>query len=139
MGTFIIAEAGKIRLRGKYLSGQYILIKGSIMNDGVYKIESIEGNEYSITGLEIEEFEGVVFGLGIPKDIENLYNDLLELEKTSKGAGLYESESFNDYSYTLAKNADGQARTTFDTIKPNLAPYKKIYETSLIKAVDIDA
>lgn len=136
-GTFIIAEEGKIKLKGKYFKGQYILVKGSIMNDGVYIISEVLGNEYNVPGLSIEEFEGYVFGLAVPKDIINAYKKLLELEETRKGLGIYESEKFNDYTYTMAKGQDGQVKTAFDTIKPSLAPYRRIYETSLIKAVDI--
>lgn len=124
---------GKITVRGKYLEGQYILVKGSILSDGVYRVETVEEEEITIHGAENEEFNGCVYGLAIPKVILELNKELEEIKKDYKPS-LYKTESFANYSYTLADNGEGGNLTPISAISSRLNEYRCVYETSLSKS-----
>lgn len=100
-----------------FLENQYVLIKGSILNDGIYKIP--------LTGLKNEQFKGVIIGLAIP-------NEVIELETKIKAyvdknpASVYISESFGGYSYSKATDKNGQIASWQDVFKKELNIYRKI-------------
>lgn len=122
-----------IQVRGKYLQGQYIKLEGSILNDGIYKVESVVDNTITILGAINEEFEGVIYGLAIPKEILGL-SKKFEEQKEKIVSSIYDSESFGEYSYTLAKNSNGELYTAIDTIRNDLKKYRKMRDTSRGKA-----
>lgn len=82
------------------LSGQYIRIVGSILNDGVYLY-----NPEGIEGLVDETFHGAVWSLAIPKEVVALDAEIDAWQSKYGGvdsASLspFSSESFGGYSYT---------------------------------------
>lgn len=122
-----------ITVRGKYLQGQYIKLEGSILNNGIYKVESLVDNTITVIGAINEEFEGIIYGLAIPKDIIEL-SKKFEEQKAKIVNSVYDSESFGEYSYTLAKNSNGEVYTAIDTVKKDLKKYRKMKDTSRDKA-----
>ena len=122
-----------IQVRGKYLQGQYIKLEGSILNNGIYKVESIADNTITIVGAINEEFEGVIYGLAIPKDILGL-SKKFEEQKEKIVSSIYDSESFGEYSYTLAKNSKGEIYTAIDTVKNDLKKYRQMKDISRDRA-----
>lgn len=99
------------------LSGQYVRIIGSVLNDGVYL--------YPLTSLTDETFTGTVQLLAIPKAFFALVLDIqIWCEKNQPT--VFTSESFGGYTYSKAVNTSGVAAGWQDVFKEQLAPYRKM-------------
>lgn len=131
-GTFKI-EDNSIKIKGNYLQGQYIKLEGSFFNDGIYRVESLVDKTITLIGANNEEFKGVIYSLAIPKDLISIAKKLEELKEKNTN-GIYESESFGEYSYTLAKNSKGEIYSNIDSFKNELKKYRKMKDTSLTRA-----
>lgn len=125
-GNFIISE-NKIKIVGNFLQGQYIKIQGSVLNDGVYRINSITNKEIEVIGAENEEFEGIIYSLAIPKQLIELENEIKAYKDKNKPSSII-SESFGGYSYTLAPSKDGTKASWKDIFKTELSPYRKMVD-----------
>ena len=123
-GTFTITD-NKIIVSQKYLQGQYIYLTGSIMNDNIYRIESINNNEITIVGANNEVFEGVIYSLAIPPTIIELEGKIKEWNLGHKPTNL-QSETFGNYSYTMA-TVNGKLASWKDVFQEELKPYRKLY------------
>lgn len=99
------------------LSGQYVRIIGSVLNDGVY--------QYPLTGLTDETFTGAVRLLAIPKTVLALVDEIETWAEKNQPTA-FTSESFGGYSYSKATNADGVAASWQDVFRARLAPYRKM-------------
>lgn len=99
------------------LSGQYVRIIGSVLNDGVY--------QYPMTGLTDETFTGTVRLLAIPKTVLALVQEIETWSEKNQPTA-FTSESFGGYSYSKATNADGVAASWQDVFRSRLAPYRKM-------------
>ena len=91
--------------------GQYYRIIGSIFNDGIYK----KGAEPE-HALKDETFDGAVWLLAIPKEIEELAAKIQAWEEkygTLDSAALspFNSESFGGYSYSKSGSASSGGST----------------------------
>lgn len=114
-------------LKGKYVTGQYVRIIGSMTNDGVYKIICNEDELPGITlegCLNDEEFTGYICSLSVPKAFIGLCDDIQTYNDENK-AGVMVSESFGGYSYTKA-TVNGQLATWKDAFSANLKPYRRM-------------
>ena len=104
-GTFTISENS---ITGVDIqAGQYYRIIGSIFNDGIYKY-----GEEPTGALKDETFDGAVWLLAIPKEIEELAAKITAWEAkygTIDSAALspFNSESFGGYSYSKSGNSAG--------------------------------
>jgi hypothetical protein len=116
-GTFTIEDGG-IALPF-LVEGQYYRVLGSLFNDGLHQY-----GENDLTG---ETFEGSIWALAVPHAVVTLADEMAEWE-TKNAAGIYQSESFGGYSYSLATGANGGAVTVFDRYVDKLSPYKKMRE-----------
>lgn len=188
-GRFSIVD-GAMKLKRSYKVGQYLRIKGSVLNDGVYRVEKIDGttvsflqtdedyplwveplaaeNAYKIgdtvthnktryisrinanvyepgtdprwweevpgieleTSLNNEDFEGVVYGLAVPASFLQIVKQIKQFQDKqaeSSNSGLIKSESFQNYSYTLADNGRGGVAGWKNLFSDDLKPYKKIF------------
>ena len=92
-GTFEIKD-GTLSLP-EVSDGQYFRIVGSVFNDGVHKNPA--GN------LTDEAFTGVVWPLAVPKAVIDIATEIEAWQEKNGTAasGLYQSESFGGYSYSL--------------------------------------
>lgn len=108
--------------------GQYFRIVGSTLNDGVY--------EYPVTTLKDESFNGVIWGMSLPKAFIALLNDI-EAWKTkyasadSAAMSPFNSESFGGYSYSKSNGGTGdtskdKSGTWQGVFGARLAPYRKM-------------
>lgn len=97
--------------------GQYFLIEGSVLNDGVFV--------YPPTDLNDEEFYGTITGLAIPKAFLAVVDEIEAFEQKNS-AGPYQSESFGGYSYTKATNAAGNVAGWQDVYRSRLNAWRKI-------------
>ena len=101
-GTFTISGGN---ITGVQIAdGQYYRIIGSIFNDGIYKY-----GDTTVT-LKDEVFDGAVWLLAIPKEIELLAAKIADWEAkygTVDSAALspFNSESFGGYSYSKSGSA----------------------------------
>lgn len=100
------------------LHNQYFLIKGSVLNDGLYC--------YPDEQLHDETFEGNISLLAIPKDFIELSNEINEFVTKHGDNSPYVSESFGGYSYSKPTNEYGVSVSWKDVFKSQLLRYKKI-------------
>lgn len=120
-GTWAI-EGGKIALPFVQ-TNQYILIQGSIFNDGVYKYTDD-------LVLENETFDGVISGLAVPKSFLALADEIMEWQNKNKDiiTSPYSSETFDGYSYSMASgnSAENGSKSWYKAFSDRLAMYRKV-------------
>lgn len=98
------------------LEGQYFLIEGSVLNDGVWN---------DVAQLQDEEFDGVITPLKIPRDFLSLVAEIEEYQAKEKNSP-YISESFGGYSYTKATNSKGKPQNWADAFGTRLNAWRKL-------------
>jgi len=128
-GEFKI-ENGQIELSEGFLVGQHIAITGSLLNDGVYLLED---DLYTLIGAKNEEFEGVVYGLRVPKDFLQL---AAEIEKyvADNPASNIQSMSFGSYSQSFATNGQNGAVASWQAV---FADRLKGFRRHMFKEIDL--
>ena len=124
VGNFTIENDKIIGLKGKYIKGQYLLIEGSTLNDGVIKVENIVGDGMYLEKPFNEEFKGTIYSLAIPQALINLVDEINTWKADNKKTDII-SESFEGYSYSRA-NSNGQVATWKDVFKEELRGYRKV-------------
>lgn len=122
-------------------NNQYYMIKGSLYNDGIWKYQDYDENDIIDESkpnpspeeqLEDENFFGEILLLRIPKDVLKIVNEIIEWENKNKDSinGIYQSESFGGYSYSLKNGTskDGNATNISwkDYFGDKLKCYRKI-------------
>lgn len=115
-GLFTI-ENGNISL-SDVQDGQYILIEGSVFNDGVWK--------YGAGGLKDEAFRGRICPLAVPSEVVSIAEEISAFCATQGATGPYQSESFGGYSYTRLMNSEGNVASWKDVYKSRLSIWKKV-------------
>lgn len=134
VGNFTIENNKIIGLKGKYIKGQYLLIEGSILNDGVIKVENIVGDGMYLEKPFNEEFKGTIYSLAIPQAVISLVDEINLWKADNKKTDII-SESFEGYSYSRA-NSNGQIATWKDVFKEELKGYRKVTDVKrLVKEV----
>lgn len=113
-GEYVVKD-GTISL--PLLDGQYFLIEGSILNDGVY--------QYPAENLKDETFTGTITYLALPSGFVELVNEITEYNKKVP-ASAYVSESFGGYSYTRNTDKEGNLQGWQSAYKKRLDVYRKI-------------
>lgn len=122
-GTFVIKD-GFIHCDNETIhlqQNQFYRIKGSIFNDGLHKYTDISDE------LVDETFEGSIYALAIPSAVIRLSHEI-EAWQDKNGAELdkpFESESFGGYSYTRAKDSNGNTVTWQNVFRTRLNPWRK--------------
>ena len=101
-GSYSI-NTNTITVKGKYIIGQYVRIESSTLNDGIYKVAFVDGQNITLESLTMqeEEFEGVISSLAIPSGLIELKAKIEVYESENKPSAIV-SESFGNYSYSLA-------------------------------------
>ncbi len=96
--------------------GQYFRIVGSVFNDGVW--------QYPTSELVDETFDGAIWAMAVPPDVEALVSEIGAWEEKYRDAvhSPYASESFGGYAYTKADGCDSW-RTAF---RSRLARWRKL-------------
>lgn len=118
-------ESGEFTISGGVLSGaeflldgQYYLIEGSALNDGLHL--------HPAGDLVDEAFSGEVWGLSVPRAFVKLVEEIEGWQEKHPVSG-YTSESFGGYSYSLPTNsATGQAAQWQDVFRARLNPYRRL-------------
>lgn len=111
-------EDGKIDLSSFVKNGQYFLIEGSDLNDGVHLYDE---------GLSLldEKFNGRITALKLPRDFIETVKRMEEDVKSGKYYSPYASESFGGYSYSRAQGSNGPANV-FEVYKSDLSVWRKL-------------
>lgn len=105
-------ENSKIEL----YDGQYYMLKGSIYNDGIWKYKENDQNVLDLDKsdetdeLKDEIFYGDIVSLRIPLDVLKIVDEINAWEKNNENVinGVYQSESFGGYSYTLKNSSNSK-------------------------------
>lgn len=103
-GTFTIINNTINNMTGNYIVGAYIMISGSFLNDGVYKITDYANDIITVDEVLTDEaFCGDVVKLKVPKDFVELSTEIIAYVDANQGAiaSTVKSESIPNYSYTL--------------------------------------
>lgn len=118
-GTFEVRDGG---IELPFLAnGQYFKVFGSVFNDGLWQYPAAEMTE--------ETFCGTVWALAIPKGVISLVEEIeaWEAKYGAAAAGVFQSESKADYSYTKATdNTTGGAVTWKTAFRSQLNQWRKI-------------
>ena len=131
-GTFEIA-GGTVSLPF-LIEGQRFLIKGSVLNDGLYTYHSAgikNDDDSAVVGLHDETFAGTICALAVPPAVIALSAEIKAwVDKFGeKASSPYASEEvIGVYSYTKASGGSGAggAVTWKDAFKDQLKPYRKV-------------
>lgn len=127
----IIADGIQGSFSKTYVVGQYIYVKDSLLNDGVYRITDISSIKLTLEATLSAENTGqaiTVFGLTPPRDFLELVNEISNY--TSKDG--VASEKIDDFSVTF--KGDGSWQSAFMN---KLNTYKSIYN-DLEALIDAD-
>ena len=123
-GRFAVEGSALSLPDGWLLEGQYFLVSGSILNDGLHQWPA---------ELKDEEFFGEVKALAVPQAVIDLAARIEEWQtKYGKAAeSPYQSESFGGYSYTKASGngsqSGSQGRLTWrDAFRSELNRWRKL-------------
>ena len=117
----VVIENNKITFNTnqKYIAGQYIYIYGSILNDGVYKILSVDASGITVDNLEDEEAILTIYGLSIPKTVVAIADEIA-LNGQMTGVN---SESLGDYSVNY-----GEGNSSWQNVyKDQLNQYRRVF------------
>lgn len=124
-GTFTLVS-GTAPLT-EILNGQYFRIVNSALNDGVW----CNTNE-DLKQLRSEIFNGEIWLMAVPRDFEELCNDIAEWRKKNEAVesvnmSPFTSESFGGYSYSKSGTSSGNGATTWKTqFAKRLNTYRRI-------------
>ena len=102
-------------------TNQYFRIVGSAFNDGVWK--------YPATDMTNESFTGEVWAMNVPPAFVAVCNEIAAWDEkygTPDAMSPYQSESFNNYSYTRATSKDGNSASWADVYAGKLARWRKL-------------
>lgn len=104
-----------------YAVGQYVYVKCSILNDGVYQITAKTPTKLTLSEtLLAEDTDGMfVYGLAIPRDLLKLIAEIQTYGEKEEGLS---SESIDDYSVSFKDGSGWQA-----TFRSKLAGYRNVY------------
>lgn len=117
-GRYTISD-NAIAVRGDYKAGQYVRIMDSLLNDGVYKIASVEAGEITLDAtLTDEEFCGYIVGLAIPNEFITLAAKVEAF--TNRGIA---SESIPNYSVSF------NAKNGVEAYRSDLQAYMKPFQS----------
>lgn len=109
-----------------FVVGQYVYLNQSKLNDGVYKIIEITGNDLTFDpadDVQVEPAgEAILYGLAIPKAVLAL-KDEITTYNTANPNNL-QSETLGDYSATYAAGKNASWTAAFAS---RLAPYRRVY------------
>lgn len=132
-GTFTL-DSGKIAVCGKYLVGQYIAITGSVLNNGVYRVEDFTDGVITIKESDAndklwgETFEGTIYSLRVPQDFLQLVDKITKFTESELGqASNVTSASFGIQSFSFGTNSAGVRAGWADTFRQELSKYRRMF------------
>lgn len=131
-GDFTISD-GKISVCNKYVVGQYIAIVGSVLNDGIYRVEAFEDGIITIKESDAndkiwgETFTGTIYSLRVPQDFIQLVDKIKAFTESTAGqSSNITSVSFGIQSQSFGTDSNG-VRAGWQTVFRNeLHKYRRM-------------
>lgn len=116
------AVSGRIAIEGgvvdlPLLPGQYFLVEGSVLNDGLHQAGE---------ALDDETFTGTVTPLAVPAAFRELADRIKDFVDKQGSPSPFQSESFAGYSYTRATGRNGGQVTWKDAFLDEIRQWRKI-------------
>ena len=127
-GSIISGSTISGSFRETYLTGQFIRLQHTILNDGVYKVVSLVGNVLTVEETLIDETPVetyLIWGLAPPKDFLNLVNEINTYETSQTQVGIV-SESQGSRSVSFG-SSNGDNSNWESVFKRRLNRYRKVY------------
>lgn len=128
-GSFSIVDGILTGYTNNYKVGQYIVIKGSILNDDLYLVNA----EMKLENAVDEKFTGIIYGLVVPRQLILLaeqvkkYEEANPIEKSN-----IVSQSWGGWSESKGRGANGAVVTWQELFSKQLAPYKQMFAEVII-------
>ena len=123
-GTFTITS-GTAPL-DSLLEGQYFAIFDSVLNNGVW-----QNTAEDLVNLRNETFTGQIWSMSVPRDFEQLCEDIAELnaqiEEISALWRGFDSESWNGYTYKLGTSVPYALLHKQQRIISRLNTYRRLF------------
>ncbi len=110
----------------KYIAGQYLWIKESFANDGVYKITEATANKLTLDATLVPENTGeafCIYGCSPPAGFLALVTDIENFISNNGAKDGITSEHIDDYSVSF-----GSGGGWADAFKTRLGQYRRIYD-----------
>lgn len=128
-GSFAIINGRLTGTKNKYITQQYIIIKGSILNDGLYQVTP----SLTVANSLDEEFDGVIYGLAIPMLVIQISKEVRIYEESNpiQKSNII-STSWGGWSESKATGANGGNITWQELFDKKLMPYKKMFTEVII-------
>ena len=121
-GNFVI-DNNIISLSNDYIIDQYILITGSVLNNGIYKIKD---NLYTLENSKDEGFTGTIYGLAIPKDFIKLSETIEKYIQDNPQSNKIR-EKIGSYDVSMASNEKGTI-TWQQVFARDLNPFRRMFK-----------
>ena len=129
--TSVVADGLEGNFTERYVVGQYVMLMGTIMSDGIYQLTGVSPTKLTVGEPLTAESDDLiaVVGLSIPKEIIAL-NAKIEAYKGSEGLA---SESIDDYSVSFKDGSGWQVayakelqayRVMYSDLTPFLGKYR---------------
>lgn len=126
-GTNIAADGVTVDDVSAFTVNQYILVNGSRINDGVYKIKAIVNADKKLMadGLQVESGEFNVYGLAIPKAVLDLATEIeAYIAKNPDGIA---AETLGDYSVTYGGGRGSNDFSWKSVYRSRLAAFRQVF------------
>lgn len=112
-----------------FVVGQYVLIKNTLLNDGVYKITAIASNKLTLDATltaENTDRHIRVFGLAIPTALVSLATEIETYVTANPNNSNVASERLGDYGISY-QNGDNKASGWYGAFQDRLSQYQRFY------------
>lgn len=110
-----------------YLVGQWIVIKDSVLNDGIYKITAVESNKLTLDATLLAEDTGELITVGasrVPADFINFASEITSWQTKNSGVEGISSEKIDDYAVSFDTSNGTGWKQAFSS---RLQTYSKMY------------
>lgn len=127
-GTAIVSDGITGVFAESYIAGQYVYLKGSRVNDGVYKVLSATTGKITLDATLTAENTGdvlYVIGCAVPKAFTDLVTEITAWNTANTGKDGVTSETVSRYSVSYA-NGGGWS----EVFRTKLNAYRCIYDSA---------
>jgi len=128
-GTYEIQD-GTITLQGEYVSGEWVAITGSRLNNGVYRIKVVEGKLALTNGTDDDEtvfnetFDGTIYRLAVPRMLLSVCEEV----RNYKPSEVTSESVLGMHSVAYATN-NGKPLTWQDKFSADLGQWREQFQT----------
>lgn len=129
-GDYSIKDNSLFIIKKKYITGQYIGIKDSFLNDGIYLVKNAEESKLMLDDkiqLYDEDFTGKIYTLKIPRDFIQLVEKIKTFNESDNAQNSnIISASFGIQSQTFATDKSGMKASWQNVFAKQLSKYRRM-------------